>query len=71
MSNSDIEGYLNRLDLEIKTIKDNIFRISWFMRGGVTSHELFHHYSKEDRDILDNIIKDNIELSKKTGMNFL
>jgi hypothetical protein len=41
------------------------------MRGGVSSHELLHVYSKEDRDIIDGIIKDNIELSKKTGMNFL
>lgn len=41
------------------------------MRGGVSSNELFHVYSKEDRDIMDNIIRDNIELSKKTGMNFL
>lgn len=71
MSNSDIENYLNSLLADIKNIKDDIFRISWYMRGGVSSHELFHVYSKEDRDILDNIIKDNIELSKKTGMNFL
>jgi hypothetical protein len=71
MSNSDIESYINNLDLEIKTIKDDIFRISWFMRGGVTSYELFNVYSKEDRDIIDKIIKDNLDLTKKTGMNFL
>lgn len=71
MSNSDIESYINNFDLEIKAIKDDIFRISWFMRGGVTSYELFNVYSKEDRDIIDRIIKDNLDLTKKTGMNFL
>ena len=71
MSNSDIENYFKGLELEVKHIKDSIFRISWYMRGGVTSNELFYQYSKEDRDIIDNIIKDNIELSKKTGINFL
>lgn len=71
MSNSDIESYVNSLDTEIKIIKDDIFRISWFMRGGVTSYELFYVYSKEDRDIIDKIIKDNLDLTKQTGMNFL
>lgn len=71
MSNSDIEKYLNSLDANAKMIKEDIFRIAWYMRGGVSSEQLFHVYSKEDRELLDNIIKDNIELTKKTGMPFL
>jgi hypothetical protein len=41
------------------------------MRGGVQANELFHYYSYEDRMIMNNIIKDNIELTKKSGNNFL
>ena len=41
--------------------KDEIYKISWYMRGGVTAQELLHIYSYEDRTIMSNIIKDNIE----------
>ena len=41
------------------------------MRGGVTSQELFHIYSYEDRLILNDIVKDNIELVKKSGLAIL
>lgn len=68
MSNSDIEKYIKRLENESKNIKDEIFRISWFMRGGVSSHDLFHIYTHEDREIMNNIIKDNIENTKTSKL---
>lgn len=65
---SDLEEFMNKFDLQIKQIKDDIFTISWYMRGGVTSHDLFHVYSYEDRNIMNSIIKNNIELTKKSGL---
>ena len=41
------------------------------MRGGVTAYELFHIYSAEDRIIINGIIKENIELTKKSGLAIL
>lgn len=41
------------------------------MRGGVTANELFNSLSYEDRMIINDIIKDNIEATKKTGMNLI
>jgi hypothetical protein len=41
------------------------------MRGGVSSHDLFNVYSYEDRQIINEIIKDNIETTKKTQMPLL
>jgi hypothetical protein len=38
------------------------------MRGGVNSHDLFFVYAYEDRQIMSEIIKDNIESAKKSGM---
>jgi hypothetical protein len=52
----------------VKDIKDSIFRLSWYMRGGVSSHDLFHVYGPEDRKIIDNIIKENIETTKSSGL---
>jgi hypothetical protein len=41
------------------------------MRGGVTSNELFHIFSRDDRIIMNEIIKENIELTKKSGLPLL
>jgi hypothetical protein len=71
MSNSDIPKFINNLESSIKVIKDEIFKISWYMRGGVTSQELLHIYSYEDRTIMSNIIKDNIETTQKTKLPFV
>lgn len=68
LSNDDIETYVNNLELQIKGIKDEIFRLAWYMRGGVSSEDLFHRYSYEDRNLLNELIKDNIEATKKSGL---
>lgn len=41
------------------------------MRGGVNSLDLFHTYSYEDRMIMNDIIKDNIDATKKSGLNLV
>lgn len=71
MSLSEIEEYLVRLDTQIKVFKDELFRISWYMRGGVTITDLMHRYSADDRDIMYTIIKDNIDLTKEAKMPLL
>jgi hypothetical protein len=41
------------------------------MRGGVSSYDLFHTYSRDDRVIMNEVIKDNIDLTKKSGLPLL
>jgi len=38
------------------------------MRGGVSSESLLHSYSYEDRMIINEIIKDNIEITKNSRL---
>jgi hypothetical protein len=68
MPNHDLEAYLKDLEGQTKGIKDEIFRISWYMRGGVSSDDLFHKYTYEDRLIMNQIIKDNLEATKNAKM---
>lgn len=56
------------METSVQKIKDDIFSISWYMRGGVTAHELFHVYSADDRIIMLELIKNNIEMTKKSGL---
>ena len=53
---------------QTKEIKYNAFKIAWYMRGGVSAEDLLWTYSVEDRIIFNDIIKENIENSTKTGM---
>lgn len=62
---------IEKIDSEAKQIKHDVFRISWYMRGGVSSDDLFWKYSVEDREILNNIIKENIETTNKTGLSLI
>jgi hypothetical protein len=38
------------------------------MRGGVTVSELLHLFSHDDRQVYYDIIRENIETTKETGM---
>jgi hypothetical protein len=38
------------------------------MRGGVTVNDLLHIYSAEDREFIYNVINDNIETTKLSGL---
>lgn len=68
MSNKEIEEYLIRLEEEILDFKEELFRIAWYMRGGVNVNDLFQIYSFEDIKIIASIIKENVENTKAAGM---
>jgi hypothetical protein len=54
--------------MQIKQLKDTIYRLGWYMRGSFSYENLMFHTSVEDREILNKIIKDNIETTEKTRM---
>lgn len=57
------------MDNDVKAIKNELFRICWFMRGGITAEEAYH-LDNDDRQIINSIIKDNIETTKESGLPF-
>jgi hypothetical protein len=57
------------LDGEVLQLKSDIFKICWFMRGGITADEAFA-LSYDDRMVIADIVKENLETTKKTGMAF-
>jgi hypothetical protein len=71
LSESEIIKLAEDLENDIKQIKDEVYRITWGMRGGVSSHDLLWRLSYEDRQIMSAIMKDNIEATNKTGLNLV
>jgi len=69
LSDSEIMKYLKDLDSEIKNLKHELLKICWYMRGGVTYQEALN-MDVSERKIVANIVKDNLETTKKSGRDF-
>lgn len=61
--------YIERLEKEARAIKTETLKLCWFMRGGVTISEAMQ-MSWSDRDIVNGIIKENLDTTKKSGLPF-
>lgn len=57
-----------RLDQEAKAIKKDCLKLCWYMRG--LSYAEVMHMSWEEREIIGEIIKENLETTKKSGLPF-
>ncbi len=68
----DLDG-INNLSLEYekdtKAIKEELFRMCWYMRGSLSFTESFL-LSYEDRQLIAKIIEENLETAKTTQMPF-
>jgi hypothetical protein len=69
LDNEGIEKLLTSFDRDIKAIKEELLKICWFMRGGISYSEA-HLLSSDERQIVGKIIEENIQVSKETGMPF-
>ena len=70
LSPSEIETYFTDLESINKNLKDELVRLCWYMRGGLSYDEAFL-LSPEDREIMAKLVKDNIETVKNTKMPLL
>lgn len=48
-----------------------MYRLGWYMRGSFTYEDLLFRISKEDREIINRIVKDNIDVVKDTNLPLL
>ena len=65
----EIEKVIEGMDAEAKNIRNENLKMCWYMRGGVTYNEVMN-LSHEERRMIGTIIKENLETTKKTGLNF-
>ena len=69
MGKSDMISFFKDLENECKNLKNELFKICWYMRGGVTYQESLA-LSFDERQIIGALIKENLETTKKTGQPF-
>jgi len=57
------------MDEEINEIRLEALRMAWYMRGGLSYDQLLQ-LSISERKLIGQIIKDNMETTKKSGLPF-
>jgi len=57
------------MDKDCQQIRREAMKMSWFMRGGL-SYDQALTLSIQEREIINDIIKDNLETTKKSGLPF-
>jgi hypothetical protein len=57
------------MDREAESIRQESLKMSWYMRGGITYDQVLALSSKE-RSMVSEIIKDNLETTKKSKLPF-
>jgi len=57
------------IDKETTDIKTEALRMCWYMRGGL-SYDQAMLLGVAERKIISQLINDNMETTKKTGLNF-
>ena len=60
---------IRKFEKDTKRIKHDLLRICWYMRGGISYTEA-HQLSPSEREIISNIIKENLETTKNSKLPF-
>ena len=64
-----ISKLVESMEEDTKQIRQEALKMSWYMRGGVTYDQALQ-LSVSERAIISDIVKDNMETTKKSGLPF-
>ena len=56
------------MDKDARALKKDILKVCWYMRG--MSYNEAMHLSSEERQLIGDIVEENLETSKKTKLPF-
>ena len=71
LNNQEAYSLAKEYEKDIKNLKDEAYRLGWYMRGGVDVHNLLYDTDLEDFEIMRNIAKEHIENTKNAKMPLL
>ena len=66
-NSEEIDHRVEQMDQEANMIRANCLKISWSLRGGL-SYEQALNLSPEERKMVNELIKENYEATKKSGL---
>jgi hypothetical protein len=69
LDNEGIEKFVNQYDNDAKAIREELLKMCWYMRGGMSYSEA-QNLTTEERSIIVKIIEENLETTKNTQLPF-
>jgi hypothetical protein len=69
MTLQEIDAEVKKLENESKALRKNIYKTAWFMRGALDMESAFG-MDVSDLEILSEIVKENLETTKESGLPF-
>jgi hypothetical protein len=69
MTSDEINQEVAKLDKESKALREELYKLSWFMRGAISIEQAFM-MDFQDREIVSELIKSNLETTKESGLPF-
>ncbi len=69
MDSDGISALVEQMEKQTKKIRQEILKLCWYMRGGLTYEEGMQ-LGFQEREIISEIINENLETTKKTQLPF-
>lgn len=69
LDNEGIDQIVAEYDNDAKAIKEELLRMCWFMRGGLSYTES-HLLTPGERELINKIIEGNLNTTKETQLPF-
>jgi hypothetical protein len=69
MDDAEILSFIEELESSSKALKHETLSLCWYMRGGISYDEAML-LSLDERNIISDIVKSNMEATKKSGLPF-
>lgn len=69
MDSDQIGKWVDQMEKEATDIRREALKMSWYMRGGI-SYDQALQLSTAERELINDIIKENLETTKKTQLPF-
>jgi len=69
LDSDQIAKLADQMDKEATDIRQEAIKVAWYMRGGISYNQALQ-LSVSERTTISNLIKENLETTKKTGLPF-
>jgi hypothetical protein len=69
MTMEEIHREVKKLEDESKALKKELYKLAWFMRGALTFEQAYL-LDVADREILGEIVQENLETTKESQLPF-
>lgn len=69
LDNDGIDLVVKEYEKDTKALREELIKICWYMRGGITLSEAFL-LTMDDRVLVGQLIEENLKVTKDSGLPF-